>query len=263
MVWLARLAEQSRRAAIGTATLVLPWYPPAVAAKQLADIDRSCRGRLILGVGAGGEYADDFAAASVPIGERSTRLDESIDLLRRFWSGEPIDHEGRHFHYDKLRIHPPPTQREGPPIVVSGRREGAMRRAARRGDGWMPYLYSPERYRGSVSFITEEAAARGRALDNFQWMVYVMVAVDEDAAVARRTVLEFRGATYDQDFSRFVERVTVAGTLEQVVDRLGAFVQAGVRHLILLPCSASQSGGTGRPWFPELLTMLRERHGRR
>ena len=46
---------------IGTATLVLPWYPPPVAAKQLADIDRACGGRLIVGAGGGGEYTDDFA----------------------------------------------------------------------------------------------------------------------------------------------------------------------------------------------------------
>ena len=99
MVWLARLAEQARWVAVGTATLVLPWCAPAVAAKQLADIDRAAGGRLIVGVGAGGEYPDDFAAAGVPIAERWTRLGESIGLLRRFWSGEPVTHAGRHFDY--------------------------------------------------------------------------------------------------------------------------------------------------------------------
>ena len=126
----------------------------------------------------------------------------------------------------------------------------------------MPYLYSPERYaRRPVDFITKQAAVSGRALDAFHWMAYVMVAVDDDAAVARRTVLDFLGATYDQDFSRFVERVTVAGTLEQVADGLEAFVRAGVRHLVLLPCSATRSGGAGQPWFLELLALLQERHG--
>jgi len=262
MVWLARLAEQTRRVAVGTATLVLPWYPPAVAAKQLADIDRASGGRVIVGVGAGGEYADDFAAAGVPIDERWTRLDESIDLLRRFWSSQPVEHDGRHFHYDMLRIHPPPAQRGGPPIVVTGRKTGAMRRAAHRGDGWMPYLYSPERYARSVATITEMAAERDRALDDFRWMVYAMVAVDDDPGAARRVALDFLGATYGQDFTGFVERVTVTGNLDQVVDRLGAYVHAGAQQFVLLPCSASRSDVLA-PWLPALVTGLRALHAGR
>ncbi len=161
IVWLARLAEQSKVATIGTATLVLPWYPPPVAAKQLADIDRAAQGRLVVGVGAGGEYPDDFAAASVPIEERGQRLDESIGLLRRFWTSEPVDYSGRHFQYSGLRIHPAPTNTGGPPIVVTGRRRPAMRRAALLGDGWMPYLYSVERYRALSGDDPGSGRARG------------------------------------------------------------------------------------------------------
>ena len=257
MVWLARLAEQTRWATVGTATLVLPWYPPALAAKQLADLDRASGGRLIVGVGAGGEYPDDFAAAGVPVAERFTRLDESIALLRRFWSAEPVSHDGRHFRFDGLRVQPAPAQRGGPPIVVTGRKPGAMRRAAHLGDGWMPYLYSAERYAESVHSITEMAAAAGRALDAFRWMAYVMVAVDDDPLAARRVAAEFLGGTYGQDFGAFVDRVAVTGTLDQVVERLRAFVDAGARHLVVLPCTVSRTQATA-PWFPDLLAGLRD-----
>jgi alkanesulfonate monooxygenase SsuD/methylene tetrahydromethanopterin reductase-like flavin-dependent oxidoreductase (luciferase family) len=257
MVWLARLVEQAQRAVVGTATLVLPWYAPAVVAKQLADLDRASGGRLIVGVGAGGEYPDDFAAAGVPIGDRFTRLDESIGLLRRFWSAEPVHHEGRHFRYDGLRIRPPPARPGGPPIVVTGRKVGAMRRAALYGDGWMPYLYSAERYARSVVTIAEIAGGAGRSLDTFRFMSYVMVAVDDDPAAARRAASEFLGGTYEQDFSRFVQRVTVTGNLDQVVEGLRAFVEAGARHLVLLPCSVPQSSQMA-PWLPALVAELRE-----
>lgn len=236
MVWLARLAEQTQRATIGTATLVLPWYQPPIAAKQLADIDRAADGRLIVGVGAGGEYADDFAAAGVPIAERGARLDESMDCLRAFWTGEPVDHDGAHFRYQALRVHPPPQQPGGPPIVVTGRREVAMRRAANRGDGWMPYLYSPERYARSVAVIEETAAARGRDLAEFRWMAFAMVAIDDDAQTARRAAADFLGGTYRQDFEALVDRVAVAGSVADVVAKLAAFVEAGARHFVLLPC---------------------------
>ena len=258
LVWLARLAEQTEVSSIGTATLVLPWYPPPVAAKQLADIDRAAQGRLIVGVGAGGEYPEDFAAAGVPIGERGRRLDESIVLLRRFWTSEPVDYSGELFHYSGLRIHPPPTRPGGPPIVVTGRRPAAMRRAASLGDGWMPYLYSSERYARSVATIRELAATEGRSLDGFLWMAYVMVAVDADPEKARRRAAQFLGSTYAQDFTELVDRVAVTGTLDDVVDRLMAFVRAGARHLVLLPCHDQTTGETApEPWLPEVLVRVR------
>jgi alkanesulfonate monooxygenase SsuD/methylene tetrahydromethanopterin reductase-like flavin-dependent oxidoreductase (luciferase family) len=259
MVWLARLAEQSERATIGTATLVLPWYQPPMAAKQLADIDRASNGRLLVGVGGGGEYADDFAAAGVPIAQRGQRLDESIGLLRRFWSAEPVDHSGRHFHYEKLRIHPPPVRPGGPPIVVTGRRRAAMERAVGLGDGWMPYLYSAERYARSVVQISELARRQDRSLDAFLWMAYVMVSVDANHQSARDRAARFLGGTYGQDFTELVDRVAVAGTLDSVVDRLAEFVQAGARHLVLLPCREPNRGDQTAidPWLPELLAGVR------
>ena len=257
MVWLARLVEQAQRAAVGTATLVLPWYAPAIVAKQLADLDRASGGRLVVGVGAGGEYRYDFAAAGVPVEERFTRLDESIGLLRRFWSAEPVHHDGRHFRYDGIRIQPPPARPGGPPIVVTGRKVGAMRRAALYGDGWMPYLYSAERYARSVATISEIAAENGRSLDAFRFMSYVMVAVDDDPATARRAAAEFLGGTYDQDFTRFVQRVCVTGDLDEVVEGIRAFVEAGTRHIVVLPCSVAQSQEVV-PWLPALVAELRE-----
>ena len=259
LVWLARLAEQSERATVGTATLVLPWYQPPIAAKQLADIDRAANGRLVVGVGCGGEYPEDFAAAGVPLAQRGQRLDESIRLMRRFWTAEPVDHSGPLFRYEQLRIHPAPAQPGGPPIVVTGRRQAAMRRAAGLGDGWMPYLYSAERYARSVAEVRELARSQRRSLDTFLWMAYVMISVDTSPESARDRAARFLGGTYSQDFTEIVDRVAVAGTLESVVDGLVAFVRAGARHLVLLPCrEPSQRDQTGTdPWLPELLAGVR------
>jgi alkanesulfonate monooxygenase SsuD/methylene tetrahydromethanopterin reductase-like flavin-dependent oxidoreductase (luciferase family) len=245
VVRLARLAEQVEQASIGTATLVLPWYPPPVVAKQLADIDRACGGRLVVGVGAGGEYPDDFAAAGIPITERGSRLDESIGLLRRFWTGEPVDHRGPHFRYRSLRVHPRPVQVAGPPIIVTGRRGAAMRRAATLGDGWMPYLYSPERYASSVSAIEEVAAAAGRELTRFRWMVYVLVSVDDDRQAARASAGRFVHSTWSGDDAA-IDRLAVTGTPADVTTKLSAFVRAGVTQFVVLPCSPSEPAGLER-----------------
>jgi probable F420-dependent oxidoreductase len=235
LIWLARLAEQTRSATIGTATLLLPLYPPALVAKQVADLDRACGGRVALGIGVGGEYPSDFAAAEVPLKERGARADEAIELLRGFWTAQPVRHQGRHFRFDDVRIHPAPHQPGGPPIYVSGRREPAMRRAARAGDGWMPYLYSPRRYAQSVQRIQAMAADLDRDLGDFEWLAYVMLAIDDDGTAARRGATRFFGRTYRQDLDDMLNHIAVAGTADDVGARLAEYVEAGARHLILCP----------------------------
>lgn len=235
VVWLARLIEQTHVATVGTATLVLPLYPPALLAKQIADLDNASGGRVVVGIGVGGEYESDFAAVGVPRGQRGTRANEGIDLLRRFWTAEPVVHHGRHFSFDGVRIHPAPANPAGPPIVVSGRTEAAIRRAALLGDGWMPYLYSPSRYASSVQQVIELAGQKGRSLDGFGWYAYLMVAVDPDAAAARRGAAAFLATTYRQDVGAMIDSITVAGTIDDVGQRMAEFVEAGARHLIVCP----------------------------
>lgn len=254
MVWLARLVEQSERAMVGTATLLLPLYPPGIVAKQIADLDRASAGRLALGIGVGGEYASDFAACEVPIAERGSRTDEAIGLLRRFWTAEPVTHHGRHHRYDGVCIHPAPAQPGGPPIIVTGRRSVAMRRAARLGDGWMPYLYSPERYARSVATIRAEAAHAGRDLTGFGWYAYVFVSLDDDAEIARRAASAFLGGTYKSDFDAMLDRVACTGTVDQVAGRLSEFVTAGAEHLVLVPCARPQE--TARRLLGDVLPRL-------
>lgn len=254
MVWLARLAEQSETARIGTAILLLPLYPPALVAKQIADLDRACGGRITLGVGVGGEYPSDFAACEVPIAERGARTDEAIGLLRRFWSAEPVTHHGAHHGYDELRIHPAPAQGSALPVVVSGRRPVAMRRAARLGDGWMPYLYSPERYARSVTTVREEAASIGRDLDGFEWYAHVFVSLDDDTERARAAAAGFLGGTYRSDFDAMVDRVACAGNPAQVLERIRAFADAGVEHFVFVPCTGPQE--TARRLLTEILPQV-------
>jgi alkanesulfonate monooxygenase SsuD/methylene tetrahydromethanopterin reductase-like flavin-dependent oxidoreductase (luciferase family) len=261
MVWLARLVEQSDRAVVGTATLLLPLFPPALVAKQVADLDRAAGGRLAIGIGVGGEYASDFEACGVPIEQRGSRTNEAMELLRAFWTGEPVTHHGRHWDFDALRIHPPPEQAGGPPIVVTGRQPVAMRRAARLGDGWMPYLYSPERYARSVTTIRDEAAQIGRALDTFTWCAYVFVCMDDDGDVARANAVAALGGTYRNDFSEMIERVAAVGTPEQVTERLDAFVAAGVEHFILCPLGPN-SADTARRLVGEVASTVRPRPDR-
>ncbi|MEB4209756.1 LLM class flavin-dependent oxidoreductase [Mycobacterium sp. 94-17] len=235
MVWLARLVEQTVSVTVGTAVLVLPLYQPAVIAKQIADLDRVCGGRLVLGVGVGGEHPPEFEACQVPLAGRGRRTDEAINVMRHLWSGQPVNHRGEFFSMADIRLNPPPHTPNGPPVVVAGRQPAAMRRAAIIGDGWMPYMYSPRKYAQSAAYIKELAGENDRELTDFTWAVYVPVCVDDDAGAARRSAAAALGGAYNQDFTDLVARVGAAGTVEDVVSRLLEYVDAGVQHIVLMP----------------------------
>jgi probable F420-dependent oxidoreductase len=235
MVQLAQLAALTERVRIGTSILLLPLYPPAIVAKQVADLDRATGGRLILGVGVGGEYPQEFRACGVPLAERGVRTNEAIPLLRRLWTAEEIRHEGRFYPMDNVKVHPAPLQPGGPPIVVAGRQPAAMRRAAALGDGWMPYLYSPRRFAESVGSVRDYAAAAGRDLSGFAWMQFLFICVRDDPEQARAAAAAHLGGTYSRDFRPIVDRVAAAGTVEQVRQRVQEFVDAGARHFIFSP----------------------------
>ena len=256
MVALTWLAARTERVRIGTAILLLPLYPPAIVAKQIADLDRATGGRVTLGVGIGGEYPAEFRACGIPIGERGPRTDEAIGLLRRFWTAESITHHGRFYPVEDVRIHPAPAQPGGPPIIVAGRQPPAMRRAALRGDGWMPYLYSARRYASSVAEISAFAADAGRDLSDFEWFAFVFVNVDADGDGAREETAEFIGGTYRQDFSAMVSSVAVAGTPGEVTKQLQAFVDAGARHFIFATATRTRASEVVRLLTTDVMPAL-------
>ena len=241
---LALMAAWTERVRVGTAILLLPLYHPVVLAKQLIDLDVQSGGRVSVGVGVGGEFPHEFEAVGVPVNERGSRTDESMEILRSLWRGGPVTHHGKHYHLDEVDLQPvaPPGERPtpragGPPLLVSGRKEPAMRRAARLGDGWMPYLMSPNAYARSVDTIRHEADAAGRDLAGFEWMMYVYCSVRRDGDRARDDVAAFLGGAYGNKPGAMLDRIAPAGTPEEVAVRLQAYVDAGVRHFIISPAA--------------------------
>jgi probable F420-dependent oxidoreductase len=243
MMGLARLAALTERVTIGTAILLLPLYPPAIVAKQIADLDRGTRGRVVLGIGVGGEYPPEFRACGIPVRERGPRTDEMIPLIRRLWTAEAVTHEGRFYAMQDVRIMPAPVQPGGPPIVVAGRQEAAMRRAAILGDGWFPYLYSPRRYAASVATVQQAAAEAARDLSAFDWYLFLFVNVGVDGDAAREQAARSMGATYDQDFRAMVDRVAAAGTVDDVTRKVIEFYDVGARHFVFCPATAGADPG--------------------
>lgn len=268
---LALLTAWTERVRVGTAVLLLPLYQPVVVAKQVADLDARSGGRVTLGVGVGGELPHEFEAVGVPVAERGARTDEAIEVLRALWRREPVTHHGRFFDLDGVTLEPVVSpgdeasamQPGGPPIVVSGRKPPAMRRAARLGDGWMPYLVSPDAYARSVETITAEAAAIGRDLAGFEWMVFLYCSVRADGDRARADVASFLGSAYGDKPASMLERIAPAGTPDEVAARLQAYVDAGVRHVVISPAAHDDTLEVVRLAATEVLPQLQVPVGER
>lgn len=265
---LALLTAWTERVRVGTAILVLPLYHPVVVAKQVADLDAWSGGRVSVGVGVGGEFPEEFAAVGVALSGRGARTDEAMAVLRSLWAGGRVTHHGRYFHLDDISlvpVAPPPSaagsgkgQSGGPPLLVSGRKAPAMRRAAHLGDGWMPYLFSPGAYARSVATIRDQAAAAGRDLDadGFEWLLYLYCSVRADGDRARADVASFLGGAYGAD-PALLARVAPAGTPDEVAALIQPYVDAGARHIVISPAAPDDTLGIVRLAAEEVLPQLR------
>ncbi|MFE7775798.1 LLM class F420-dependent oxidoreductase [Streptomyces sp. NPDC057445] len=134
---LSFLAAVTERVQLLSHVAVVGLRHPLLTAKQYATLDHLCGGRLILGVGAG-HVREEFEVLGVDFERRGAVLDETIDALRAALGPEEFPHfEGEHFSFEGLGQKPRPA-RPDVPIWIGGSSPAAVRRAALRGDGWLP-----------------------------------------------------------------------------------------------------------------------------
>src|SRR5262250_2966540 len=103
------VAARTERLRVGTSVILLPLHHPVRVAEDSITLDLVSKGRLILGVGVGYQPAD-FRAFNVPMKDRATIFEESVEILRRCWSGERFSFKGRHYTLDDVQIMPRPVQ---------------------------------------------------------------------------------------------------------------------------------------------------------
>jgi len=232
LISLATAAGATERIKLMSTITLVPLYPAALLAKQVAALDRASNGRFNLGVGVGGEYAKEFEACGVPVGERGARTNESLEVMTRLWTEDEVTFEGRFTRLPGVSLNPRPVQKPHPPVWISGRSEAAMRRCARYGTGWLPYMYTPEKLSESLAEIGRFAQDAGRQ-SPIRPGLFIFFAVHEDRAEAVRMASERLSIQYNQDFSKLVGRYALAGNPEDCVARLEEYIEAGAQTIIL------------------------------
>jgi probable F420-dependent oxidoreductase len=225
---LTAFAAGSRALELGTSVLVMPLRAPALVAKAAASLDALCGGRLTLGVGVGGEFAGEYEAAGVPLGERGARLDEGLAVLRHLWRGDPAPFHGR---FSTLRagtlLNPLPVRPGGPPLWIGGRADVALRRAARAGDGYLGFLLDPGGFEKRIARIQSLASRKVTGA------LLTFCCVDDDASGARERVIRQLETNYGVPMRAAVERYAIVGSESECLERIAAHARAGVEHLVL------------------------------
>jgi alkanesulfonate monooxygenase SsuD/methylene tetrahydromethanopterin reductase-like flavin-dependent oxidoreductase (luciferase family) len=206
-----------------------------LVARQLATIAQLAPGRLTLGVGIGGEDRHEIEVCGVDPKHRGRRMDECLEILRGLGDGKPFSFDGQFFSLDAAQIRPAPTP--SVPLVVGGRSDAAVRRAARLGDGWLGIWVSPRRYAAVRDEVTRVASEHGREVSGFEYALNVWCGFGDTRESARGHVATRMQAFYQMPFEPF-ERYSPFGTPEDVAAFLAPYVEAGCTTFNVIPCAA-------------------------
>lgn len=191
---LAALAQDAGDMALGTNMFILPLRHPVEVAEEFATLDHITGGRAIAGFGMG-YRENEFESFGVPMDERVGRYEESVNLIRRLWTGDSTTFEGKHFRIEDQRISLVPVQQDGPPIWIgAGPHKTGAQRAARLGDAWIvPPHVTPEKLKVVLGHYRAERERLGRGKAS-EFVVRRELVLDHDRERARAIGIEARGA---------------------------------------------------------------------
>ncbi|HVA24004.1 MAG TPA: LLM class flavin-dependent oxidoreductase [Chloroflexota bacterium] len=245
IVALSALAARTKRVKLGTVCLAtFPLRHPLQLALQWASLDRLSGGRTILAVCLGGsdakgrKFADELANFGVLSRERAPRLEEGVELLRRFWGPEPaVSHEGRFYRFSEVDAQPKPLQEHLPIVLASNPAEDAapriteiaLRRVAKYGDGWQTDGTPAPVFRERWRQVREYAEEYGRLAAMQDSSLHMMVNINDDAELAHRQSVEFlehyygAGGVSEEKLKSWL----AYGSPQAVIDKIATFIEAG------------------------------------
>lgn len=213
MVTLASVAARTEHVSLGPCVMLVALRQPLVLARQIATLSAYSHGRVRIGVGVGGEYPPEFEASGVPLAQRGRRMEAALVELKDLLARQP-EVAGQI------------------PVLLAGRHEIALRRAARLADGWIGYLLTPQGFARRREFLlrARSEVAPGKGADFATGMLIpVHISADPDGARSEAA----RAWARLTDTGGLPERLFVAGSPDDVVEQLHAYWEAGCSEMIL------------------------------
>lgn len=252
LVWLGATGERTRRVNLGTSVLTPTLrYQPAVIAHAFATLACLNPGRVWLGIGSGEAMNESPAIGSQwpKFRERSDRLAEAVELMRRLWSGERVSFKGSYYRTVNATIYDRPDQPIPIYIAAGGPKAAAL--VGRLGDGFICTSgKGRDLYRSLLEALGDGAVQAGRDPGQIRRMIEVKVSYDHDVGYAREAcrpwaalalTAEEKGGTEDPlEMERLAEaaadrahtRFIVSDDPQEVIDEMAFYVDLGFEELV-------------------------------
>jgi alkanesulfonate monooxygenase SsuD/methylene tetrahydromethanopterin reductase-like flavin-dependent oxidoreductase (luciferase family) len=235
VVHLAALSGVEPRLDLHLGVFLLALRHPVVAARQILTLAEAAPGRLTVGVGVGGEDRSEFTACGIDPATRGKRTDAALDILRQLLDGQAVSWHDEFFELDDVRVRS--GNRSPVPLMVGGRSDQALARAARYSDGWLASWCSADRFARGVATVTEAAGnGHGRPLTHG---IQLWVGVGQSPEDGKKWVADGLASFYKMPFAPF-ERYTPCGAAADIADYLAPYVAAGATLLNLTPVGPSR-----------------------
>ncbi len=257
---MAAFAAVTARIRVASGVIILPLRDPVLLAKTIASLDVLSGGRVIFGVGVGGEHPAEYSAMRISMSERGSRANESLEIIKGLWAKERFSYEGTHFSIRDVEISPRPVQ-PSIPIWVGGGSEPALRRAARYGDGWVAAFSSVRKFTRLSADLRRFIQEGRRRVEGFTLGIYLFANVDDDAARAREAAARYVERVYGLEGARIVERFGAVGPVEACAARALAYVEAGADYIVLGPASDARDWPRQLDGYGEVIERVRLRTG--
>jgi alkanesulfonate monooxygenase SsuD/methylene tetrahydromethanopterin reductase-like flavin-dependent oxidoreductase (luciferase family) len=268
IVMLSAVAARTDKVRLGVICMAsFPVRHPVLLAIQWASLDQLSKGRALLGVCIGGGHDPELRAFGVRRSERVGRLSEGIELIRRLWSEEEVNHHGKFYQLEACRVVPKPVQKPCPIwIAVSPDRaavgdavvDNAMRRVALLADGYITMGVTADEFRRRWQLIENVAGQAGRELGAFETAIHGMMNINDDRRAAYVESKEYFSHYYAPGYpSEELIKVWLAhGPPERCAEMLQTWIDMGITTPVLRFTSRDQIGQIER-FIRDVLPLLR------
>lgn len=187
----AAMAAVTKKIKIGTATLILPLHNPVRVAEDAAIVDNISNGRLILGV-ALGYRSEEFDGFGIPIKQRTSRLEEGIEVIVKSWTQDNFSYAGKRYKFGNLHVTPKPVQKPHIPIYIGAIEEPAIKRAGRLG---YPLLIGPLRttqmIKDTIDTYNNAARQAGKKPEGIEHILMRRVHIAGNKKTAKKEAAEY------------------------------------------------------------------------
>jgi probable F420-dependent oxidoreductase len=230
---LTYAAAVTERLRLGSAVLLTALRSPIHLAKTIATLDHLSAGRVVVGVGLGGNPAV-YPAYGLSAARRAARFGETVRLMKALWTEPRVNFDGDFFKLRNASMEPKPRQAPHPPIWFGAHHPNALRRAVELGDGFIGAgSASTATFAEEVRILERLLREGGRDRGRFAVGKRVYIAIDDDRARAGRRLEDWFKAFYGRP--ELAADVAVWGDASACLDGLAGIVAAGARFLLLNP----------------------------